>query len=445
MMPNLLPTLHCGPFDAETIWRDETLAKLPSLPDSQMRKIVLAMDELLFLFCRSSDVLLTRYPMDPAHLEYTRELGFHFTNIQHLSTRHEFTSSDELNMFKLWQAADTTMEPLPLQEKLTLDPFAVIDGIHEFAAQYAIHNRLPDLSVIRQVNSKLYSTRLKEKLGIDRNSRVVHSHAELKSAALELLASGPLLIKDTFGVSGKGNLLVASEHVLQRITTYIASQEQQGKAVLFIIEPLLDKKEDFSCQFHIAPDGSFEWISVQQVMNNDFAYIGSISATPKLLEKLTQTGYFELMKRVAEELYTDGYHGHVCVDSMLLQDGSMIPIVEINARKSMSLIKHQLDEYLDLLTTNSAQGNLIHQSVVSSGIVPFEDVLNAMDREELLYRSGSDSGIILLSANTLTINQLPSSRRKGRLYMSLVSQNPGEREMLADRMKKLLIAFGMTT
>ncbi len=432
-------SIHCGAFDAETLWRDDGLAKLPALPDPQARNIVSAMDELLFVFCKESDVLLTRNPLEPAQLRYLSEIGLAFrTSSEPLAERGE---QWETNPFRLLihKGAELQGGEL-LPPGGYVEPFAVLDGVQELTALYGLAGGYPEAETIRRVNSKLYSTEWRERLGHGPRTSIVRSHTELLSVAGAMLGAGPVLIKDTFGVSGKGNLLIQSSATLERIAGYIASQEQKGKAVIFLLEPLLDKAIDFSCQFHIDEEGSYSWLSVQQVMNSEFSYLGTFSASAELMEKLEREGYFKLMQETAQMLFESGYYGHVCVDSMLLADGRLEPIVEINARKSMSLIKKQLDDYL---ASFSLQGSLTYLSVMCPGMVSYGELLAAMEREGLLFHPERGAGILPLSSGTFTINQAAGLKRKGRLYLCAAVKRQEQYSELLTRMRDLLKANGI--
>jgi hypothetical protein len=141
------------------------------------------------------------------------------------------------------------------------------------------------------------------------------------------------------------------------------------------------------------------------------------------------------MERLAKELYSDGYFGHVCIDSMLLEDADWIPIVEINARKSMSLMKNHLDKHLIKM---DKKGNFNHYKVSYFGHTSFEKLLHEMNQAELLFVPGKQNGVIPLSANTLTIAQEPNRQNRGRLYFSLVYETEEERHHLNERFKTLI-------
>ncbi len=428
-------TVYCGTFDSETFWRDKKFSKLPSINDKDMNNILSAMDELLFSFCDEDDVLITRYKMNKSHKDYLSGIGFNFLNNK-LSLQDESNKNVEENSKCVFQLLDETKDSeyfkSLIPEGSTLSPFAILPYSNAVCNRYKMFFDAPSMDVIRNVNSKAYSTELKDRLDVKNISRFAFSSDEIKDIGKKLLKRGSLLIKDYFGVSGKGNLLVNSESIMERIVEYLRVQEKKGKKTEFIIEPFLDKELDFSCQLNIDKQGKTSIISVQKLINNDFAYLGSFTADKGFLDFIKSEGYFENMERIGHELFKDGYFGDVCVDSMLLKDREIVPWIEINARKSMSLIKHNLDKRLSKFGVN---GNLTYLSLSSnSKAVSFDEVIEKMEKEELLFKPEKGQGILPLTANTLFINQSTEKDiYKGRLYFSIIAENEGKRKMLVQK------------
>lgn len=420
--------IYMGSFNAEFFWREDKLAKLPVMPDEQADNIVLAMDELQFAFCKTDDLLLTRYTMDESHMDYLKDIGFNFLNNQiDLDSRMAIDkASKKKSVFELLQQVNNKACYKSLMKSgYCISPFACIPCVDSIADDYNLFLDSPPPEVVKRVNSKVYSTLLKDRLGIMNISRIAEGTSELYDMGMSFLKYTPFIIKDEYGVSGKGNILVQSEAILKRIINYLSGQEKKGSIVRFVIEPLLDKAEDFSCQFFTDSLGCFHILSVQKVLNSGFSYNGSIAIDDALKELLHKNRYWELMERISQELYADGYYGHVCIDSMILKNGEMEPVVEINARKSMSLVKHYVDRYL---CSHSVEGIFTNISVVFNNMVEFEELLVKMRARNLLYCPGSKSGIIPLSANTLLINRDADNScgsgnvYKGKFYFSSVSQ-----------------------
>ncbi|MFD1905309.1 hypothetical protein ACFSQ7_16495 [Paenibacillus rhizoplanae] len=159
----------------------------------------------------------------------------------------------------------------------------------------------------------------------------------------------------------------------------------RAKRIRFVLEPLLDRETDFSCQFQIDPEGRITLLSVQQLVNQGFAFGESHSPQPSLLDKLDKEGYWETMHSIGRELYSDGYYGEVCVDSMQLRDGSLAPLVEINARKSMSLIKHHVDRRFKQEGMHTC---LIQVPLAAKGKVHYEELLERMEETGIFIQAG---------------------------------------------------------
>lgn len=434
-----------GTFDAENFWRNQDKAKLPAMNDEQTVNIVLAMDELQFLFCKQKDTLITRYGMDAAHLDYLKSIGFSFSNNNKdvVDRNSEDILSKSKSIIQLLAEADnmTYFNEL-IKRNSILSPFAVVPFTEELSNTYHTMLKASDIEVIKRVNSKLYSTKLCESFGLNKGSVCIKTCEELLEIGTQYLAKGPVIIKDECGVSGKGNQLIKDHNILRRITSYLSAQERRGKKVSFIIEPYLQKKLDFSSHFYISDSGKFHLMSVQKLLNSEFSYLGSFSVEDGFLKLLEEKGYFDVLQKASKALYQDGYRGHVCIDSMILKDEKIYPIVEINARKSMNLLKHHLDQFLKLFTL---KGSFSFLSTSFRGQMRFEELLKNMRDEGILFEMDNLQGIIPLSANALYINRDIDSDYsdqkvyKGRLYFAAVAQNSQSMIEVTQRLKDLLI------
>lgn len=414
-------SIYYGEFNAEKYWREESLAKLPEIPDKQSENIVRAMDELLFILCDKEDAVLTRYKFDDNQIEYLKELGFEFKYNNTSLTEDKSKEEKNKNICELLITNDNSEIKELLSEEANLETFAVLPEAYKLSDLYHRQFDYPTIEVIKKVNSKIYSSKLNLELGTSNKIKLIYSSKELFEEGMKYLNTGSIIIKDSFGVSGKGNLIISNESILKRIASYVEMQEKKGKKVEFILEPLLEKAKDFSCQFKIHKDGSFEIISVQEVRNTGLSYLGSYTPDKEFMEFIKKQSYFEIIEKTAKKLYEDGYYGDVCVDSMILNDQSLCPVVEINARKSMSLIKHELDRYAHSLALNCGFTFL---NISFNNDINYLDILNALSKNNILFKPSFDKGIMPLSSNTIFINRLLDinktlSNYKGRFYFAM--------------------------
>lgn len=488
----LSPKIVMGTFDPETRWRDSDLARLPSMPDKDRESIVLCMDELLFPFCGPDDVLYSRCKIDPALHEYLNGLGFCFR------TRYHFDLNDEKEplpepdvlkrcMFRLGTDQAQLLQPTnrvlqaagsrypehavlpesvfpmniagdlretksPNEAAFTfsaknISPYAITADTEAYLHVAGPFRPLPDLETVVRINSKIYSNRLLAKIGEKCYGTEVNSAAEMEAAGNRLLKRGPYLLKDPFGVSGKGNLLIDSEAMQRRIAEHLHKQEDSRLRSQFLLEPLLPKKTDFSSHWLIREDGEKEFISVQRMMNHQQNYSGSIQADEAFIHLLKNAGYFSVMEKALRLLAEDGYHGFVCFDSMILEDGEVVSIVEINARKSMGLINAHLDKCWE---PYGLMGWLTFLSLGLPEGFAFGKLLHALSESGLLLTAPGEYGIVPLSSNTVMVNEILTRRRiadgtqtkrgmpKGRLYVSVVGRDDGHRSELVESLRQVL-------
>lgn len=438
--------IHCGAFEAERYWREADLAVLPSIPDRNSQAIINAMDELLFVFCKTDDILLTRNVMNKAHCDYLRSIGFQFrTNRRGWAgaSDHEPQTDSEWNVFQLISSCRSSEDIITLlPEGARLEPFAVLPGSKDVIQRYRLAPNLPEEDIVRKVNAKAYSLAMRDRLNIRNIGIVIENERQLLEEGTRLLHKGSFLMKDDYGVSGKGNLSIDSERALLRIANYLGSQVKKGKEIRFILEPLLERDVDFSCQFKVGEQGEVTILSVQKLQNNGFAFGATHSLEPAWHTFLQHNGYFDLMQQIGSWLHKDGYFGDVCVDSMLLKDGSIEPLVEINARKSMSLIKYNVDLYLG---NEGLQSCLIQLPCKIEMNGSYEFVLETLRDKGLLYEQGKRGGVLPLSAGTLfPVHDLQSALGKtGRLYAAIAYRDEKQRIELIRCLKTELEAIGI--
>lgn len=443
-------TVVMGSFDAEKYWRPEGYSRLPELEDKKATQIIACMDELLFPLCNRGDLLLNRFKMNPVFKSYLEQLGFEFSNNRQdlYELGNDQFNPDKACVFEL--LSRRIKEPYfqeILKDVSALNTYAILPATAGICERLGIKNVYPEIENVKKVNSKIYSHKLHERIGLKKYGTIINRGADITQLAAKYDDGRGIILKDAFGVSGKGNALISSPGILKRITDYIISQEKRGLQTCFIMEPFLEKRSDFSCQIKIDPYGNMTILSIQKIINNNFSYAGSMTADQDFVDYLDQRGYFTVMEKIAGELFKDGYSGDVCIDSMILADGEIVPVVEINARKSMGLINHYLDHYLSKF---SLKGYFYFFAVGYKGKVQMDDILTKLDDLNLLFKPTCKSGIIPLSCNSLFINREmdndsdQNKTYKGRLYITAAANCKEASWGLVEKTKRILDSLSFT-
>lgn len=435
------PSLVMGNFDAESSWRPAHLATLPSLPNRFEHSVIGVMDELLFLLCEQHGVVITSEPMNPVQMAYLQSIEFSFQN-HAIHTTVKQDSSADLDVYSA--LIHPTMMPLceSYISQLPIVPYAVLPSTESLFHHYGLSSNFPSADIVKAVNSKLYSHDLAKSIHADAPGQAVYSSEEMLLTAKQYIAEhSKIVVKDPYGVSGKGNLVLASDAMVERIFQHLTRQEQAGRKVQLLVEPWLNKHTDFSCQMRIRQDGATVFHSIQVMDNRGLNYGGSFEANESFIHQLESKGYFIAMEQVASELYKEGYFGPVCVDSMNLIDGSIVPIVEINARHSMGYLNDRLNRHI---SPKGQQGMLVPLELRlpewAKDSAAYETLLHQLDEAGILLTSDRTEGILPLSANTLLDPR--GIHKQGRWYVSIVTTQTESRDIWRQRLLSTLSAIG---
>lgn len=432
-------TFYLGSFNAEQYWKDPNHALLPFFHEPQADAIVEVMDEVQFVFCRNkNDCLVSSAAMNTVHRDYLHELGFEFSN-NRKDCKPAF--GDGKSIFEALIDDNSALPATCLSaEDNNISAFAILPHTEVFCKHHGIEQAFPSVETVRKVNSKTFSSRLGQSFG-HRYSFVVDSALGLARCGKEILGNTPLVIKDPFGVSGKGLLHVATEKALGSIVSFLDRQEKKGKKVELVIEHLLEKKQDFSCHFAIEQDGTLHIRAVQEMVNRNFGFYGIRNAGHSLCEYLEEKRYFDIVEQIGKELFEHGYFGPVCIDSMVLQNDDLVPMIEINARKSMGMLNWVLNKFLSGF---NVKGHLISVSCIITRPVSFECLFDTLLKNDLLFKPDKPYGILPLSANTFTVNARLSDSYpvKGRLYLEMIGDGDDDAHLM-ESFNKVLAGLGI--
>jgi hypothetical protein len=459
--------VRLGTFDVERRWRPAGLATLPAVRDPGADRAVAAMDEMLAMTCDPGDVLVTGQDVPASFLALLHEVG---VEVVHRVAPAAADSPSAGSAFGSPSAGSALGSPLagsalgsPLAESASgspsaesavdsqssverrlllspvdglrgaaFTPYAVLPETARLVAEYGFRSQLPTFDTVRRVSSKAWSNALVEELGLPGGGVVVDSVPALV-AAVAGFGGEPVLLKDPHGVGGRGIIEVASPRVLNTVCRVLTKQVERGAAVELLVQRRMDRVADFSAQFDVTPGGQVCWRGVQSLENVGFSHVGSRPPAEALRGRLAGSGYRSVMTDVGAALAGAGYHGPVCVDSMLLRDGTVVPVLEINPRMSIGMITMLAAHRL----TGSAAGARLAVRTVRCDRHPWRmfDDLVALMRDRGVLFAGGGTGLFPLAVNTLQTS-------RGRLNCLVVARDAGEDHRLGAALDDVVRAVG---
>ena len=421
-----MKTIHFGTFDAERWWRPSDLAELPAVRTGA-DTVVATLDEVLAAGCAPGDLLITRRTLSPAVRDSLGDAGIEF---DHIAAENGDPSSVNGHPVERLLLNGTALTELTAQYD-HVRPYAVLPDTVSLLTQWGRPSDVPPVSVVTRVNSKTWSNTLVQKLGLPGEAREARSVDELSSAARECGSS--VVIKDPYGVSGRGAHRVSSPGVLRAIERVLRRQEADGRRIELLVQPEFPKKCDFSGHLEVKSDGSSHFLGIQQMVNHGFRHLGSGPAGPELMSLLDRYGYRDLLADVGAALADEGYHGPVGVDSMVLDDNTLVPVLEVNARRSLGLLALLAG---DRVAHTGLTCHLWQLGLTLGADQDVEDVISALREAELLYTGGIRPGVLVLGGGSL-------SQREGRLYgLSYCAHD--DAQLWHDRVVAAVSAAGMT-
>jgi hypothetical protein len=430
------PFVLLANFEVEEVWaRGETT--LPRVGSAQGAALVNRMDEFAIWLGAATDTVLLKELPDPDYLAEIESQGFELPAMRAVG--------DQAPAANITQdvAADPALLAL-LRSSAASGSVLVSHSVSEIESSLATATGIPiaapTAEVCKRVNGKVYSRKLADAHGI-RQPRGVATEtiddwpAAVESAREHLRQGRTVVVKEAYGVSGKGLAVVVSEARLERVATLVAqrAERNEGRAQ-FSIEEWIDKEVDLNYQFTVGLDGSFHFDFVKVAATARGVHLGH--SYPAGLSAAHVDEILFTAARIADVLSADGYFGVVGVDAIIDTEGVLYPMLEINARFNMSTYQAKIDQLVD---DRSAHARAKKYDLRLGTELSYGSLAKGLG--ELVYASNRRGGIIV--NNFATVNAAfatgpettgpetdnTSSGTPGRLYAVVI----GETEQAIDQ------------
>ncbi|MBT3073218.1 MULTISPECIES: ATP-grasp domain-containing protein [Streptomyces] len=431
------PLVLLGNFEVEEEWaRDEP--GLPRVAFTAGSAVVHRMDAFTLLLAGKNDHVVLKAAPDPDHLGHLEELGLDLPRV------HTVSGGDPGQTV----TRDALTDPA-LQEALrALGPDARIvpHGTsvreEELSGLTGLPLGTPPAALCKAVNSKVYSRAVAEATGLRQATgwscgNLTELDAAFEEARFLLRVGRRVVVKDAFGVSGKGISVLDDERrldTLRRMIDRRAARSGDDRVVL-VVEEWVDKTADLNYQFTLGRDGSVHFDFVKEAITEDGVHKGH--RFPARLTTLQLDAVRHAVEVLGRRLAADGYFGVVGVDAMTDPQGGLYPVVEINARHNMSTYQTRLQERF---LGPGSHALARHYPVRLRTPLAFGRLRSLLG--ELLF-TGSGSG--LLVGNFATVNAAATENGtpyEGRLHGLLIGDSPRSLERTDEAITARLAALG---
>ncbi|MET9557254.1 hypothetical protein [Streptomyces sp. NPDC006645] len=440
-------------FEAERAWGAGAVG-LPAPPSVAAARPAQAMEELGVCLAGPGDQLLLGRPLDASFRAYLRTAGVTApTGITVDGPDTVETAdrvlSDTRALARLRAAAERGAYLLPMGST---------EGTRRIAALTGLRYAAADPAVAARVNSKIYARRLVEELELRAvPGRCCESVEDLASA---LRAEPfephrphepfepfephepfePLIVKDAFGVSGRGLLRLDSPVRARRLLEMVRRRARRtgDDRLHVVVERFLPKTCDLFYQFTVAQDGSVVLDTVLETLLDNGVPQGNSAQSPWALKHRAEIEDCAL--RIGRALHRDGYHGVVGVDALCGADGTLHPVLEINAR--LNLPTYQLPLMGDRLASGLPYALARQFTLRLSGALPFARLHAALEPVLTPCPDGAHAVLSCFAPLNALAEQARDGRSfPGRLYTCLFAPDPDSLARLELRVRDSLDAL----
>lgn len=419
-----------GNFEVEEQWaRGETT--LPRVGSAQGQAIVNRMDEFALWLGAADDVVFLKSDPDSDYLAALRDLGFDLPRIRIVGE-----PTADRNITEDLIADEAAADPEKQLADTWLLPHSVSVQERELADRLGLRIAAPDAETCKRVNSKVYSRRLADEHGIRQaegaTATDIDELSTLVAVGHRMLADGrTVVIKEAFGVSGKGISVIDTPAKLDRLAAIVSRRaaKNDGRAA-FCLEEWLPKAQDLNYQFTIDRDGTAVFDAVKVAVTRNGAHRGH--SYPAQLHDHHVEEVEAAMGRIAADLAADGYFGVVGVDALIDTAGTLYPVLEINARLNMATYQAAIDE---IVAADRRRARAKHFELRLDRPIPYRVIHDVIG--DAAYSRDDPNGLIV--NNFATVNAAfelldGCARAPGRLYGVLL----GDTEEALDRMDELI-------
>jgi Pre ATP-grasp domain/ATP-grasp domain len=402
------PLIFVGNFEVENQWGHGEIG-LPTFGFAASNLLVNRMDEFALLLAGPEDFVLLKGEPDPEYLASLASLGLELPTI--------LVVSDPAPERTVTQ--DALADPSLIarlaglgRSGAALFPHGVSEHEEHLAKSAGLTLAAPPAEICKAVNSKVYSRRLADALSMRQppglGCTTGTDWAEAVAWARRRITAGARVgIKDAYGVSGKGIVIVNAETQLASLDRMVTTRlRRSGSDRLgLVVEEWVPKSADLNYQFTLGRDGQVSFDFVKEAVTENGVHKGH--RIPARLDTRQQAEIVQAAWQLGAALAADGYFGVVGVDAMVDPGGCLYPVIEINARNNMSTYQVRIQD--EVATT----GQVIlarHYQVRAVGQVPFSWLRDLLG--DLLITSPGGTG--LLVNNFATVSAVSSQAMPGQ-------------------------------
>jgi biotin carboxylase len=285
-----------------------------------------------------------------------------------------------------------------------------------------------DAATFERVNSKIFGRRLVEDSGLRAVPGYCCETCEELSAVLRrylpaLGEGAPIVVKEAYGVSGKGLIVLDDPAKAERLLRMVERRAKRtgDRRLHVVVEEWLPKQCDLNYQLTVTRGGDTSLDFIKQAITEGGAHKGHLM--PASLSQAHHDEIEHAANTVGRRLHQDGFFGVAGIDAIIGADEALYPVLEINARLNMSTYQGAVTEKCQ------PAGHIAlarHYTLSLRGPLAFDELAAALGP---LLEPAEPGHLVVTCFGTVNANASQAPPFTGRLYTMLVA--PGTERLSA--------------
>lgn len=352
-------------------------------------KIIQYQDQLCLLLAAPDDIVILRNSPSKLFLMNLMKYGISLPEIWILpqSDLNQSISQCILNNSDIL----LNMKKRNRQKQCVLMPYGITSLEEKISELTGIYLYGSGMESSKKVNSKVFARNLASSLSLPVSPGSICCDCQELSTFLAKQnddLSFPLVIKQSYGSSGKGLFVVKNKKELQTIFRILRCHPNSFPV---IVEKWHNHTISINYQILITRDGDKYYIPVKNQIMRDTVFRGCDGMIQNnRLSDNQKSCLKDIQRRIADTLYLQGHFGVFSIDALVLDDGDLIPILEINGRFSLTT-------YITTLLHHQPPNKCVIFEYINFRPISEECFLHRL--ESVAYDKKKDEGVMLCSFN----------------------------------------------
>ncbi len=402
-------------------------------------------EEILLPSIGPTDVAILRTAPDPQFLAYLRELELEPPEVlvARGAEQASWTSTAQLV-----RDDPTTIRELAARVRSgrcsVLEPFGVSESVEAVARRTGLQLTGSPAETAARVSRKSSARRLAEELGFPHpEGEVCADPGDLPKVVRGLRLAGdgcPVVVKPDLGASGRGQRIVRTDADFEALAAAVDQGELGAPGTTHVVERWYPSRSTLTYGFLVDEAGRVpvppivrEALGGAGPRHHGYVYPASFGGSG-------QDALRSAAERLAEALRRDdSYVGPVRCDALVLDDGRLFPVLEINARHSFFTFVDRIHARL----LRGGTGLFRWFFFRSPGRLSFHDLLEHFIGRDLLFDRRRREGLVVPIFGTVTACEALAGEQGRpplrRLFVLVLAPSADRACAIADKLRKRLV------